>query len=84
MLWDTLRYADNKSDFRLDRLLNTGCGDRWGYEDRAGISSCLFYCIGHTREYWLAKMLCAGLLWVRASYDVRAILYRLLCMERAL
>ena len=84
MLWDALRYAHNKSNLCLDRLLDTSCGDRWWHKDSACISSSLLYCIGNAREHGLAKVLCAGLLWVRASDNVRAILYRLLCMKRAL
>ena len=53
-------------------------------EDGRRIGARLLHSICHGREDWQTEMLLAGLLWVRASDHLCAILDSLLCVESAL
>lgn len=84
MLRNTLRYAHNQANLSLDRLLDTGRGKRRRDKDRAGIGTGLLYRVCNGSKNWLAEMFRAGLLRVRSTNDVRAVINRLLSVESAL
>jgi hypothetical protein len=84
MLRDTLRYAYDKPNLCFDRLFDTCRCNRWRHEYRTGIRTGLLYSICNRSEHWLAEVLRACFLGIRAAYDVGAIFDSLLRVEGAL
>lgn len=83
-LWNALGYADHQRYFGLDRFLDRLRGRGGRYVDHGRICTGSLHRITNTFEYWQVQVRLAGFVWRHAADHLRAILDRLLRVERAL